>query len=88
MPGSTLPVGWQVTSDSIAARLAICLGADRLVLLKSREAMPGERSDWAQAVAGGLVDGCFPTFAAKLPEVRLETLPPLSPHGPDSVPVR
>lgn len=75
LPGRTLPTGWHVTSDSIAARLAICLGARRLLLLKSRGATPGERSHWDQAVAGGLVDAFFPHLAGLLPEVCFETLP-------------
>src|SRR5690606_36465102 len=41
MPGRPLPVGWSVTSDSIAARIAALLSAE-LVLLKSREFTGGE----------------------------------------------
>lgn len=75
LPGDLLPVGWQATSDSIAARLAICLKAGSLVLLKSREASTDEQSDWNRAADGGLVDECFPRLAKQLPVVRIQTLP-------------
>jgi aspartokinase-like uncharacterized kinase len=53
----SLPHRWEVTSDSIAARVAIAAGADRLILLKSVDIPP--ETDWAAAGRGGLVDGYF-----------------------------
>ncbi len=58
-----LPATWEVTSDSISARLADVLGAGELVLLKSC-APPVEPS------AGGYVDQHFAIAAANLARVR------------------
>jgi aspartokinase-like uncharacterized kinase len=58
-----LPESWQVTSDSIAAHLAILLGAEELVLLKSTlpESESSELSASAAALAAqGMVDDYFP----------------------------
>jgi aspartokinase-like uncharacterized kinase len=52
-----LPHRWEVTSDSLAARLAMCCAATELVLLKSVD-FSGE--DWRQAADAGIVDGHFP----------------------------
>ena len=51
---------WDVTSDSLAAWLAVRVGATRLVLVKSC-ALPREASPpaWADA---GIVDRAFPAF--------------------------
>lgn len=74
-PGTRLPVGWQVTSDSIAARIAELLDA-RLTLLKSAplpenlEKFPAAH-DWLALGAAGWVDGFFGELAANLREIRL-----------------
>lgn len=69
--GTQLPIGWEVTSDSIAARLATTLGAEELVLLKS--ALPAD-TDIRQMAEDGYVDSAFPTFAAELPTIRFVNL--------------
>jgi hypothetical protein len=67
-----LPASWDVTSDSIAARLASLLGADELTLLKS--ALPAETKSWSEAAQGGYVDQFFPQAAAGLPRIRVVNL--------------
>jgi 5-(aminomethyl)-3-furanmethanol phosphate kinase len=52
-----LPHSWDVTSDSIAARVARVVGARRLVLLKSMGAPDGASS--ADLVRHGIVDRFF-----------------------------
>ena len=76
-PGTPLPTGWHVTSDSIAARLAVLLGARRLRLLKSRSPSSAELCDWNVASRRGLVDPFFPRLAGDIPQVTCELLPPL-----------
>lgn len=60
-PGA-LPHSWDVTSDSIAARMAIVYGAKRLILLKSID-IPREM-DFSQATERGWVDAYFPKTIA------------------------
>ncbi len=62
-----LPHTWSATSDSLAARVAIVAGADRLILLKSTNSSTG--SDWAAAASAGFVDAVFPSAisSAKFP---------------------
>jgi aspartokinase-like uncharacterized kinase len=52
-----LPHTWAVTSDALAARVAVVTHARRLVLLKSTT-IP-TRTDWAEAGRLGLVDEMF-----------------------------
>jgi hypothetical protein len=60
-----LPEDWTVTSDSIAARLAVLLGAAECVLLKS--ALPAAGASFAALAATGFVDSHFPLVAGTLP---------------------
>jgi aspartokinase-like uncharacterized kinase len=52
-----LPHRWSVTSDSIAARVAITAGAEHLILLKSVTIPEG--MDWEEAAERGFVDEWF-----------------------------
>ena len=72
LPGAPLTIGWDVTSDSIAARVAACLGSS-LVLIKSA---PGcVASSWPDASAAGLVDRAFPRYAEEVDSIRVLYLP-------------
>jgi probable H4MPT-linked C1 transfer pathway protein len=62
-PGS-LPHSWDVSSDSLAARVAGLVGARRLILLKS--SIPAEPISWVEAGRGGFVDIHFAQAAAGL----------------------
>lgn len=58
---------WDVTTDSVAARVAERLGAAELVLLKSEQAPPG--IDRERAADRGLVDRAFPRVSKALERV-------------------
>lgn len=66
LPGTRLAHNWSVTSDSIAARLAIVLQADELVLLKS--------SDPRTETGSPFVDAFFPTISPELEAFRAVNL--------------
>jgi aspartokinase-like uncharacterized kinase len=53
---------WDVTSDSLAARVCVVTGIRRLVLLKSCP-LPNP-VDWEAAARDGLVDAAFPSVVA------------------------
>jgi aspartokinase-like uncharacterized kinase len=65
--GHVLPQTWDVTTDSIAARVAECLEADALVLLKSCD--PPPRATIDSASLAGIVDRYFSRAAAPLARV-------------------
>jgi aspartokinase-like uncharacterized kinase len=67
LPGARLGRSWDVTSDSIAARLAEVLSANELVLLKSK--LPQPTGD-SQGFAANYVDCHFLDAARSLPRVR------------------
>ncbi len=63
-----LPHTWDVTSDSIAAQIALRQGAE-LILLKS---CPVDQPvDWDGLVRAGVVDAWFPRVAGRLSKVRV-----------------
>ncbi len=62
-----LPHAWTTTSDAIAARLAVRLGAARLVLLKS--APPPAGAGIGEAARMGWVDPVFPRAVDGVPIV-------------------
>jgi 5-(aminomethyl)-3-furanmethanol phosphate kinase len=67
-----LPATWDVTSDAIAARVAVALGARELVLLKSAPLPPGV--DRREAARLGLVDPVFPEVSRDLENVAYRNL--------------
>jgi aspartokinase-like uncharacterized kinase len=73
LPGQKLPYGWNVTSDSIAARLAETLAAGELVLLKSDDPPAASLADLATA---GYIDLFFPTAAKNVRQVKFVNLRP------------
>ena len=81
LPGKKLPTNWQVTSDSIAARLAITLLADEVVLLKS--ALPKNKESVGQLVQKGYLDRMFAALHPDLPRTFLVNL-----RDPDRGPLR
>jgi 5-(aminomethyl)-3-furanmethanol phosphate kinase len=75
---NALPCGWEVTSDSIAARLATVLRARELVLLKSTlAAVPPAREALAQS---GLVDEYFANASRALAIRVVNLRDPAFPH--------
>ena len=68
LPGDSLPQTWEVSSDSIAARVAEVLSAEELVLGKSTSI--SAESDWQQRADEGFVDQYFPEIATRIPIVR------------------
>ena len=63
----TMPATWDVTSDSIAGRVAIELGADKLLLLKSCLPPDAIASNSEELAEAGYVDRLFPKLAPQLP---------------------
>jgi aspartokinase-like uncharacterized kinase len=71
LPGEPLPCSWDVTSDSIAARLAIVMRADELILVKS--ALPGGSSHLSDG-RDVYWDQHFPVAAKGISKIRLVNL--------------
>ena len=72
--GTTLPIGWDVTSDSIAARLAVTLNADEFVLLKSTLPEEAAQQGIAALAECGTVDAMLPRLMPEMPPVRMVNL--------------
>lgn len=72
LDGVQLPSNWDVTSDSIAARVAQATSAVELVLLKSK--LPNRGATIVEAARSGYVDAHFPRAAKGLARVRFVDL--------------
>ena len=72
-PNAALPGRWSVTSDSIAARVAVAFEADQLILLKSVTIPPD--MDWEEAGERGFVDEWFArTIRPALPRLKVSAV--------------
>ena len=67
-----LPMNWNTTSDSIAARIAVHMAADRLIMLKSAP-LPAATVR-LEAARLGLVDPMFPVVSRPLARVEYVNL--------------
>jgi aspartokinase-like uncharacterized kinase len=67
-----LPREWRVTSDSIAARMAVTFGAPELILLKSVTIPDG--CDVEEAARQGWVDPWFPVVARHIGRITTRNL--------------
>ncbi len=74
LPGTSLPPTWEVTGDSIAARLAVVLGAEELVLMKSTLPKKGLDGGIRAFSAAGYVDSMLARLVEELPPIRLVNL--------------
>jgi aspartokinase-like uncharacterized kinase len=63
---------WDVTSDSLAARVAAVAGARRLVLLKSVDIPMTQR--WQEAARAGLVDAAFDQTVRQATGLQVEVI--------------
>lgn len=70
---NALPASWDVTSDSIAARIAALSDAAELVLAKSVD-LPTPAPDYEEACRQGLVDRAFPSVIGSGQRVRWANL--------------
>lgn len=71
LPGEKLPISWDTTSDSIAARLAAVTKAAELVLLKS--SLPPQVQGLTE-LAGNYVDAQFPSASRPVERIRFVNL--------------
>lgn len=64
------PHRWDVTSDSMAVRVAHVAGAEELILLKSTDV----EVDWSAAAKKNQVDAFFPIALGRAPGVRVRSI--------------
>jgi aspartokinase-like uncharacterized kinase len=64
-----LPVGWHVTSDSIAALVATDTNGDLLLAKRTAPSLTGEEDRLTELAQDGWVDDHFPTAAATLARI-------------------
>lgn len=67
---STLPVGWSVTSDSIAAECSLQLGAAELLLLKSCP-IPSASGSFDSLIEQGVLDRQFANYLNQIGPIGL-----------------
>ncbi len=65
-----LPHTWDVTSDSLAAWVAVRWPAERLILLKSVDLPDAQVHDPEQLVKAGLIDSFFPRLMNSIPAIE------------------
>jgi 5-(aminomethyl)-3-furanmethanol phosphate kinase len=65
-----LPHVWAATSDAVAGRVAVVLGARRLVMLKSTPVPPN--LGMAELVQRNIVDPIWPSVVAQSPGLKVE----------------
>jgi len=66
----TIPASWDITSDSLAARLCQALDANSLILIKQTDDFSG--ADTLETLSTrGIVDAAFPCFAAQIPALYI-----------------
>ena len=74
IPGTKLPVSWEVSSDAIAGRLSIALAAGELVLMKSSLPAESTATELPALASAGYVDSMLARLAGELPPYRLVNL--------------
>lgn len=72
--GTLLRPSWDTTSDAIAGRLAVALGACELALLKSTSPPGNGNATVDQLAKFGIVDAVLPKLSAELPPVHVVNL--------------
>lgn len=83
-PGTKLTVGWEVTSDSIAARVAVMLGSPLLLVKSCESPTPTTERGWQLLADRGVVDPFLPSLVGEVQCVEISTATSrgLSSNGP------